>query len=194
MPHFGPGVHRSPGRRRFLARVDARLRSTDPPPLENYRSASKRRSRKRAPREPCAPATARLDGNAARRRGDGLQLHGRLDGVGRGREDRPADRRSVERHVPLVNRVGVGRGEDAGGGAVPEQMAKSSVEIARLRAARVPFSRSSRTPPRGGVRLIRHAGGRDPAGPGAVVGFAGPRLIKQTIGQDLPPASDGEFC
>jgi acetyl-CoA carboxylase carboxyl transferase subunit beta len=68
------------------------------------------------------------------------------------------------------------------------QMAKSSVEIARLRAVRVPFISILTNPTTGGVSAsYAMQGDVILAEPGAVVGFAGPRVIKQTIGQDLPP-------
>ncbi len=67
------------------------------------------------------------------------------------------------------------------------QMAKTSVEIARLRDARVPFISILTNPTTGGVSAS-YAMQADVtlAEPGAVIGFAGPRVIKQTIGQDLP--------
>jgi len=67
------------------------------------------------------------------------------------------------------------------------QMAKTSVEIARLRTARVPFISILTNPTTGGVSAsYAMQGDVIVAEPGAVVGFAGPRVIKQTIGQDLP--------
>jgi acetyl-CoA carboxylase carboxyl transferase subunit beta len=67
------------------------------------------------------------------------------------------------------------------------QMAKTSVEVARLAAARVPFISILTNPTTGGVSAsYAMQGDIIVAEPGAVVGFAGPRVIKQTIGQDLP--------
>jgi acetyl-CoA carboxylase carboxyl transferase subunit beta len=67
------------------------------------------------------------------------------------------------------------------------QMAKTSVEIARMRAARVPFISVLTNPTTGGVSAsYAMQGDVILAEPGAVIGFAGPRVIKQTIGQDLP--------
>src|SRR5438128_12247081 len=67
------------------------------------------------------------------------------------------------------------------------QMATTWVEIARLRDARVPFISILTNPTTGGVSAS-YAMQADAilAEPGAVIGFAGPRVIKQTIGQDLP--------
>ena len=67
------------------------------------------------------------------------------------------------------------------------QMAKTSVEIARLQRAGVPFISVLTNPTTGGVSAsFAMQGDIILAEPGAVVGFAGPRVIKQTIGQDLP--------
>jgi len=61
------------------------------------------------------------------------------------------------------------------------------VEIARLQRAGVPFISVLTNPTTGGVSAsYAMQGDVILAEPGAVVGFAGPRVIKQTIGQDLP--------
>ena len=67
------------------------------------------------------------------------------------------------------------------------QMAKTSVVVAELRDVRVPFISILTNPTTGGVSAsYAMQGDVILAEPGAVVGFAGPRVIKQTIGQDLP--------
>ena len=97
-------------------------------------------------------------------------------------------RRSAERHVPLVIVSASGGARMQEGVLSLMQMAKSSVEIARLRSARVPFISVLTNPTTGGVSAsYAMQGDVILAEPGAVVGFAGPRVIKQTIGQDLPP-------
>jgi acetyl-CoA carboxylase carboxyl transferase subunit beta len=67
------------------------------------------------------------------------------------------------------------------------QMAKTSVVIAELASHGVPFVSILTNPTTGGVSAsYAMQGDVILAEPGAVVGFAGPRVIKQTIGQDLP--------
>ncbi|MEQ1834602.1 MAG: acetyl-CoA carboxylase, carboxyltransferase subunit beta [Candidatus Eisenbacteria bacterium] len=68
------------------------------------------------------------------------------------------------------------------------QMAKTSVVLAQLRAARLPFVSVLTDPSTAGV-LASYASLGDVivAEPKALVGFAGARVIKQTIGEDLPP-------
>ncbi len=68
------------------------------------------------------------------------------------------------------------------------QMAKTSVLLAQLRQARLPFVSVLTDPSTAGV-LASYASLGDVivAEPRALVGFAGARVIRQTIGEDLPP-------
>jgi acetyl-CoA carboxylase carboxyl transferase subunit beta len=67
------------------------------------------------------------------------------------------------------------------------QMAKTSVVLAELAARSIPFVSILTNPTTGGVSAsYAMQGDVILAEPGAVIGFAGPRVIKQTIGQDLP--------
>ena len=68
------------------------------------------------------------------------------------------------------------------------QMAKTSALLARLRAECLPFLSILTDPSTAGV-LASYASLGDVilAEPGALVGFAGARVIRQTIGEDLPP-------
>jgi acetyl-CoA carboxylase carboxyl transferase subunit beta len=67
------------------------------------------------------------------------------------------------------------------------QMAKTSAAIARLNEARVPFISILADPTFGGVTAsIAMLGDVIIAEPKALIGFAGPRVIEQTIKQQLP--------
>ncbi|MCP4573032.1 MAG: acetyl-CoA carboxylase carboxyltransferase subunit beta [bacterium] len=67
------------------------------------------------------------------------------------------------------------------------QMAKTSAVLARLRAEGIPFISVLTNPTTGGVTAsYSMLGDINVAEPGALIGFAGPRVIKQTIGGDLP--------
>jgi acetyl-CoA carboxylase carboxyl transferase subunit beta len=67
------------------------------------------------------------------------------------------------------------------------QMAKTSAAIAELKRASLPFLTILTNPTTGGVSAsFAMQGDVVLAEPGAVIGFAGQRVIKQTIGQDLP--------
>lgn len=68
------------------------------------------------------------------------------------------------------------------------QLAKTSAKLARLGDAGIPFVSLLTDPTTGGVTAsYAMLGDVNIAEPGALIGFAGPRVIKQTIGKDLPP-------
>src|SRR5260370_71047 len=67
------------------------------------------------------------------------------------------------------------------------QMAKISAALARLREARLPYLSVLTDPTTGGVTAsFAMLGDLNLAEPGALIGFAGPRVIEQTIRQSLP--------
>ena len=67
------------------------------------------------------------------------------------------------------------------------QMAKTSAKLSRLADARIPYVSVLTDPTTGGVTAsYAMLGDIHIAEPGALIGFAGPRVIKQTIGKDLP--------
>jgi acetyl-CoA carboxylase carboxyl transferase subunit beta len=68
------------------------------------------------------------------------------------------------------------------------QMAKTSAKLARLADAGIGYISLLTDPTTGGVTAsFAMLGDVIIAEPGALIGFAGPRVIKQTIGKDLPP-------
>ena len=68
------------------------------------------------------------------------------------------------------------------------QMAKVSAALAELHQARLPFISVMADPTTGGVTAsYAMLGDLNIAEPGALIGFAGPRVIEQTIRQKLPP-------
>jgi acetyl-CoA carboxylase carboxyl transferase subunit beta len=67
------------------------------------------------------------------------------------------------------------------------QMAKTSAKLALLSEAGVPYVSLLTDPTTGGVTAsFAMLGDFNIAEPGALIGFAGPRVIKETIGKDLP--------
>lgn len=68
------------------------------------------------------------------------------------------------------------------------QMAKVSSALAMLSRQRIPYISILTNPTTGGTTAsFSMLGDIIITEPGALIGFAGPRVIKQTIGQDLPP-------
>lgn len=67
------------------------------------------------------------------------------------------------------------------------QLAKVSAALAKLDDARIPYISLLTDPTTGGVTAsFAMLGDLNIAEPGALIGFAGPRVIEQTIGQKLP--------
>lgn len=67
------------------------------------------------------------------------------------------------------------------------QMAKTSAKLSQLAAARIPYISLMTDPTTGGVTAsYAMLGDFNLAEPGALIGFAGPRVIRETIKRDLP--------
>ena len=67
------------------------------------------------------------------------------------------------------------------------QMAKTSAKLAKLSAEKIPYISLLTDPTTGGVTAsYAMLGDFNIAEPGALIGFAGPRVIRETIGKDLP--------
>ena len=67
------------------------------------------------------------------------------------------------------------------------QMAKTTAALAKLSEARLPFVSILTDPTMGGVSAsFAFIGDVVIAEPGALIGFAGPRVIEQTVRQKLP--------
>ena len=97
--------------------------------------------------------------------------------------------RAMEKKLPLVIVSGSGGGARMYEGALSlMQMAKASAAIARFRKARLPYISLLTNPTMGGVMAsFSSLGDVILAEPRALIGFAGPRVIEQTIRQKLPP-------
>jgi acetyl-CoA carboxylase carboxyl transferase subunit beta len=95
--------------------------------------------------------------------------------------------RSVERKVPLIVISASGGARMQEGAASLMQLAKISAALMRLDEARVPYISVLTDPTTGGVTAsFAMLGDLNIAEPGALIGFAGPRVIEQTIRQKLP--------
>ncbi len=67
------------------------------------------------------------------------------------------------------------------------QLAKTSARLTRLHKAGIPYISILADPTTGGVTAsFAMLGDFNIAEPGALIGFAGPRVIKQAVGKDLP--------
>jgi acetyl-CoA carboxylase carboxyl transferase subunit beta len=95
--------------------------------------------------------------------------------------------RSVQHKVPLIIVSASGGARMQEGAISLMQMAKISAALMRLDEARIPYISVLTDPTTGGVTAsFAMLGDLNVAEPGAQIGFAGPRVIEQTIRQKLP--------
>jgi acetyl-CoA carboxylase carboxyl transferase subunit beta len=95
--------------------------------------------------------------------------------------------RSLEKKFPLIIVSASGGARMQEGVLSLMQMAKTSAVLSQLAERRIPYVSILTNPTTGGVSAsYAMLGDAILAEPGAVIGFAGPRVIKQTLGQDLP--------
>jgi acetyl-CoA carboxylase carboxyl transferase subunit beta len=95
---------------------------------------------------------------------------------------------ALEKNKPLVIISASGGARMMEGVLSLMQLAKISAALARLDEARVPYVSVLTDPTTGGVTAsFAMLGDLNIAEPGALIGFAGPRVIEQTIRQKLPP-------
>ena len=99
-----------------------------------------------------------------------------------------AAERSLDKHIPLVIISAGGGGARMHEGMLSlMQMAKTSAAIGALRRAGIPYISVVTNPTMGGVAAsFSSLGDVNLAEPHALLGFAGPRVIQQTIGERLP--------
>jgi acetyl-CoA carboxylase carboxyl transferase subunit beta len=96
--------------------------------------------------------------------------------------------RALERRVPALIFAASGGARMQEGILSLMQMAKTSAAIGRLREASVPFLSILLHPTTGGVAAsFSMLGDLHIAEPKALIGFAGPRVIQNTMRQTLPP-------
>jgi acetyl-CoA carboxylase carboxyl transferase subunit beta len=94
---------------------------------------------------------------------------------------------SLEKKQPLVIVSCSGGARMMEGVVSLMQLAKASAALARLDEARVPYISLLTDPTTGGVTAsYAMLGDLNIAEPGALIGFAGPRVIEQTIREKLP--------
>jgi acetyl-CoA carboxylase carboxyl transferase subunit beta len=94
---------------------------------------------------------------------------------------------SLKNKIPflMISKSGGARMMEAGLSLM--QLAKTSAKLALLSEAKIPYISLMTDPTTGGVTASYAMLGDFNIGePGALIGFAGPRVIRETIGKDLP--------
>jgi acetyl-CoA carboxylase carboxyl transferase subunit beta len=163
------------------------LRSVDPLAFEHYSERLKVAREKGGEADAIYAGTARLDGLPFNLAVMNFRFMGGSMGSVVGEKIARLARRSLEKKIPLVIISTSGGARMQEGVLSLMQMAKTSAAIAQLYRECIPYISILTDPTTGGVSAsFAMQGDVVLAEPGAVVGFAGQRVIKQTIGQDLP--------
>ncbi|HEX9563249.1 MAG TPA: acetyl-CoA carboxylase, carboxyltransferase subunit beta [Gemmatimonadaceae bacterium] len=162
------------------------IRSTDPLQFPEYQARVKK-ARQVADYDAILTATGTLAGMPV---GIGMMdfafMGGSMGSVVGEKISRLAQR-SLEKKHPLLIVSASGGARMQEGVLSLMQMAKVSAVLSQLAERRIPYVSIMTNPTTGGVSAsYAMLGDAILAEPGAVIGFAGPRVIKQTLGQDLP--------
>jgi len=94
---------------------------------------------------------------------------------------------AIENNLPLmiISKSGGARMQEAALSLM--QLAKTSVKLAQLAEAKLPYISLCTDPTTGGTTAsFAMLGDINISEPGALIGFAGPRVVKDTTGKDLP--------
>ena len=165
----------------------ASLKSADPLKFENYAERVQAAFKKAGPLDAIRTGYARLHGMAISLGVMDFAFMGGSMGSVVGEKIARLTRHAIDKRTPLILLSASGGARMQEGVLSLMQMAKTSVVIAELQGASIPFVSILTNPTTGGVSAsYAMQGDVIVAEPGAVIGFAGPRVIKQTIGQDLP--------
>ncbi len=167
--------------------TDADLRSVNPLNFDGYADRLARADRKNNGGEAVLTGYGKLKGLDVSLGVMEFDFMGGSMGSVVGEKIARLGQRSVKEGTPLilVSRSGGARMQE--GVLSLMQLAKTSVVISQLARKGIPYISVLTDPTTGGVSAsFAMQGDVHIAEPGAVIGFAGARVIKQTIGQDLP--------
>ncbi len=169
---------------------DAGLASTDPlgfVDAKSYKGRLQSMQEESRMKDALISASGTLNGRPVNICSLELKFIGGSMGSVMGEKITRAIERSVQTKVPLIIVSASGGARMQEGAVSLMQMAKISAALMRLDEAKVPFISVLTDPTTGGVTAsFAMLGDLNIAEPGALIGFAGPRVIEQTIRQKLP--------
>jgi acetyl-CoA carboxylase carboxyl transferase subunit beta len=169
---------------------DAGLRSTDPLKFIDTKPYSKRLESTIAStgmQDAVLCAIGRIEGVETSVAAMEYTFIGGSMGVVVGEKITRAIERAIARRLPVVIVASSGGARMMEGALSLMQMAKISAALARLDRTRLPYISVLTDPTTGGVTAsFAMLGDVNIAEPKALIGFAGPRVIEQTIRQKLP--------
>jgi len=190
------GYHRRIGAHRYveiIADPDSfvelfnNLRSVDPLEFEGYPERLVRAEKQVGPQDAIVTGYATLTGLDLNIGVMEFAFMGGSMGSVVGEKIARLAKRSLKERVPLVIVSASGGARMQEGVFSLMQLAKTSAMVSRLREEGIPYISVLTNPTTGGVTAsYAMQGDVNLAEPGALIGFAGPRVIQQTIRQDLP--------
>ncbi len=169
--------------------IDANLRAADPLGFEDLKAYPDRiaAAEAKGKNEAAISGTGQLDGiDIALTVMDFGYIGGSMGSVV-GEKIARAGRVALEREIPFLIVSASGGARMQEGMLSLMQMAKTSTVLAQLHEASIPFVSILTNPTTGGVTASHSMlGDVNLAEPDALIGFAGPRVIEETIKQELP--------
>lgn len=170
--------------------MDKKMRSADPLEFEDTKKYSDRISetiKKLGLNDAIKTGTGKLNGiDVAFGCMDFKFIGGSMGSVVGEKIARLTDR-SFKNKIPLIIVSSSGGARMMEGALSLMQLAKTSSRLAKLADAKIPYISIMTDPTTGGTTAsYAMLGDVHIAEPEALIGFAGPRVIKQTIGKDLP--------
>ncbi len=170
--------------------VDGDLRSTDPlsfTDLKPYKTRLQQAQKKTGLNDAIVNAVGKINGLDVVVSAMEYSFIGGSMGAVVGETIARAVDRAYETRTPLIIVSASGGARMMEGIASLMQLAKISAALAKLDEASIPYISLMTDPTTGGVTAsFAMLGDLNIAEPGALIGFAGPRVIEQTIRQKLP--------
>ncbi len=166
---------------------DSSIRSVDPIDFPGYKEKLDKARQKSGQNEAVTIGTCLIEGRSAALGVMSFAFMGGSMGVAVGEKVTRLLLKGVEANMPVVLCAASGGARMQEGIFSLMQMAKTSHAIALLQEQRLPFFVVLTHPTTGGVTAsFAMLGNVILAEPGALIGFAGPRVIESTIKQKLP--------
>ena len=169
---------------------DAQLRAADPLAFvdtKNYPDRVRATMQKSGKSEACRNATGKLEGAPLVISAMDFGFIGGSMGSVVGEKIARAADKSVELNAPLIVISQSGGARMMEGAFSLMQMAKTSARLTRLGERGIPFISLMTDPTMGGISAsFAMLGDLNISEPKALIGFAGPRVIRDTIKRDLP--------
>jgi acetyl-CoA carboxylase carboxyl transferase subunit beta len=171
--------------------MDRKMRSTDPIAFKDtkpYKERIKESMRKTGLQDAVRTGTGKISGIPVAVAAMDFGFIGGSMGSVVGEKVARAAEKALKSKCPLIIISSSGGARMMEGALSLMQLAKTSGRLAQLSDAGIPYISIMTDPTTGGVTAsYAMLGDVNLAEPAALIGFAGPRVIKQTIGKDLPP-------